>query len=390
MSKTKNHYIKYSRAELENYTKQSESCVKKINCVEPIRFCPIITTDFQQSILRILSKKIGRFDFKLNGIVLDFRNTKILASQCAIRQDSPFTIINVAADFYVFSPQRGAIVSGTLKYINRMSMETIISVVIYRVFNVKVSVKGNVKQELERNSDIQIRVKDFHFDNVIPFIEGELIIKHCYALPCILSIRTGEIFDTKIFAKRSSKKLFEDMVDSGISESSITSEIYKIKDLGGPSGEKSVKIKQEGESSVESSKLQPEVKKKRKRKASNDTDYFSTPIVKRIKAELVSTDDELDPFQGISNMRFVDKPILAPTTKKKKHSEPLNVRQPSTSQSTSNKEQTDIKHEVSDNKSTSVKEKKPKKKKKRELPDDTDDFETSLQLLLNAHIKKEK
>lgn len=173
MNRAKNHYIKYSRAELENYTKQPESCVKKINCVEPIRFSPTIIADFQQSILRILSRKIGRFDVKLNGIMLDFRNTKILATQSAIRQDSPFTIINVAADFYVFSPQRGAVVTGTVKYINRMSMETVISVVIYRVFNVKVTVKGKVKQELEKNSDIQIRVKDFNFDNVIPFIEGE-------------------------------------------------------------------------------------------------------------------------------------------------------------------------------------------------------------------------
>lgn len=173
MHRTKNHYIKYSRLELENYTKQPESCVKKINCVEPIRFSPTITTDFKQSILRILCRKIGKFDNKLNGIVLDFRNTKILASQSAIRQDSPFSIINVAADFYVFSPQRGAIVTGTVKYISRTSFETLISVVVYRVFNVKVTVKGKIKYELEKNSDIQIRVKDFNFDNVIPFIEGK-------------------------------------------------------------------------------------------------------------------------------------------------------------------------------------------------------------------------
>lgn len=173
MNNTRNHYIKYSRAELEHYTKQPESCVKKINCVEPIRYSPTVIADFQQSILRILSKKIGKFDMKLNGIVLDFRNTKILATQSAIRQDSPFTIINVAADFYVFSPQRGAVVTGTVKYINRKGMETTVSVVIYRVFNVKVTVKGKVKHELERNHDIKIRVKDFNFDNVIPYIEGE-------------------------------------------------------------------------------------------------------------------------------------------------------------------------------------------------------------------------
>lgn len=175
MHKTKNHYIKYTRAELENYTKHSESCVQKVNCVEPIRFSPIFTVDFQQSILKILSRKIGKFDTKLNGIVLDFRNTSILNDTSAIRQDSPYSVLNVQTNFYVFSPRKGAIVTGSVRYVNRMSMETVISVVIYRVFNVKVTVKGRVKQEYERNQDITIRVKDFNFDNVIPFIEGEFI-----------------------------------------------------------------------------------------------------------------------------------------------------------------------------------------------------------------------
>lgn len=174
MQKTKNHYIKYTRAELENYTKLDESCVRKVNCIEPVRFSPTIYVDFQAAVLRILSRKIGKFDAKLNGVVLDYRNTKIMSSQSAIRQDSPFSLINVETNFYVFSPRKGAIVTGAVKHINHLSMETVISVVIYRVFNVKVTVKGKIKQELERNQEIQIRVKDFHFENVIPFIEGEL------------------------------------------------------------------------------------------------------------------------------------------------------------------------------------------------------------------------
>lgn len=186
MQKTKNHYIKYTRTELENYTKLPESCVKKINCVEPIRYSPTIISDFQSAILRILSKKIGKYDVRLKGIVLDFRNTKVLGSQTGIRQDSAFSVINVETNFYVFSPRKGAVVTGDLKYINRLNMETVLTVVIYRVFNVKVTVKGKVKQELERNQEIQIRVKDFHFDNVIPFIEGKL--GECAGYECILIV----------------------------------------------------------------------------------------------------------------------------------------------------------------------------------------------------------
>lgn len=180
MHKTKNHYIKYTRVELENYCKHPETCIKKVNCIEPIRFSPTIFGDFQSAILKILSRKIGKYDMKLNGVVLDFRNTRILTSQSGIRQDSAFSVMNVETNFYVFSPRKGAIVTGSVKYINRMNMETIVCVVIYRVFNVKVTIRGKVKQELERNQEIKIRVKDFHFENVIPFIEGK--VTNCCSL----------------------------------------------------------------------------------------------------------------------------------------------------------------------------------------------------------------
>lgn len=380
MHKTKNHYIKYTRAELENYTKHPESCVQKVNRVEPIRFSPTTTIDFQQSILKILSRKIGKFDARLNGIVLDFRNTSILNNQSAIRQDSPYSVLNVQANFYVFSPRKGAIVTGTVKYINRMSMETVISVVIYRVFNVKVTVKGRVKQE--RNEDITIRVKDFNFDNVIPFIEGKFqtfILLVAQFLNIIAFQPTGEIVETVV--AKNSRKLFEDTIDSGISESSVTSEVFKEKSEPGPSRHQDIKIKQERESSVESSS--------RKRKASTDSNSSSAPVApvaKKIKAEPES-DDELDFIFGkldkFSKSNFKESERTPVSLHKDK--EKSSVKK--TKKTTSTIEPASL---VKEEKTTPTKEKKSKKKKKKRL-DLEDDFETSLQLLLDASlIKKEK
>lgn len=174
MHKSKNQYIKYSKAELEDYCKHPETCIKKINCIEPIRFTPTIFATFQSSILKILGRSIGKYNVKLEGVVLDFRNTKILATQSDIRADSAYSVIKVETDFYIFQPRKGAIVTGVVKHINSMAMESVISVVIYRVFNVKVTIRGKVKN-LERNQEIKIRVKDFHFENIIPFIEGKII-----------------------------------------------------------------------------------------------------------------------------------------------------------------------------------------------------------------------
>lgn len=380
MHKTKNHYIKYTRAELENYTKHPESCVQKVNRVEPIRFSPTTTIDFQQSILKILSRKIGKFDARLNGIVLDFRNTSILNNQSAIRQDSPYSVLNVQANFYVFSPRKGAIVTGTVKYINRMSMETVISVVIYRVFNVKVTVKGRVKQE--RNEDITIRVKDFHFDNVIPFIEGEFqtFILLVAQFLNIAFQSSGEVVETVVV--KNSRKLFDDTIDSGISESSVTSEVFKEKSEPGTSRQQDIKIKQERESSVESSS--------RKRKASTDSDSSSAPVApvaKKIKVEPES-DDELDFIFGkldkFSKINFKESERTPVSSHKDK--DKSSVRK--TKKTTSTIEPASLVKE--EEKTTPTKEKKSKKKKKKQL-DLEEDFETSLQLLLDASlIKKEK
>lgn len=361
MHKTKNHYIKYTRNELENYTKLPESCVKKINCVEPIRFSPTIIADFQSAILRILSKKIGKYDVRLKGIVLDFRNTKVLGSQTGIRQDSAFSVINVETNFYVFSPRQGAVVTGDLKYINRLNMETVLTVVIYRVFNVKVTVKGKVKQELERNQEIQIRVKDFHFDNVIPFIEGEFVklldVSVVYYLfHCLI----GEIVDTGIIIK--SRKIFDDTIDSGISESSVTSEVHK--DSAGPSGIKSIKVKQERESSVEST--QEKTKKARKRKQSSDSDSDAAPM-KKVKQEPMTT------------VKEDDEPIAVQRIKREKLT--------SESDDSSAKKSSNL---PATSKGTKKAKKSKKKKKKRYDSDDEDDFETSLANLLNSTVKSRK
>jgi hypothetical protein len=364
MQKTKNHYIKYTRLELENYTKLPESCVKKINCVEPIRFSPTIMSDFQSAILRILSKKIGKYDVKLNGIVLDFRNTKVLTDQSGIRQDSVFSVINVETNFYVFSPFKGAVVTGDLKYVNRLNMETVITVVIYRVFNVKVTVKGKVKQELEKNQEVKIRVKDFHFDNAIPYIEGELCKNYSFQGQFLTFVYSGEIVDTGIIIK--SRKIFDDTIDSGISESSITSEVPK--DVI-----KSIKIKLERESSVEStspSTPREKVKKNRKRKVSSDSDSDAPPpSAKKVKTEPMTPVKEEEPIavQRIKSEKISDSDDSTQRSAKKPKS---NL--PSTS------------------KDSSKEKKSKKKKKKRNNDSDEDDFETSLQNLLNSAIKIRK
>jgi hypothetical protein len=169
--------------------------------------------------------------------------------------------------------------------------------------------------------------------------------------------------------KLATRKLFDDTIvdDSGISESSVTSENQKdtIDDPEpGPSG---IRIKQERRSSTESfGSVTKSPKKSRKRKSSIDSDTFVTPIAKRIKAEPVSSDDEPELPQRVKQEKSIDSDSTETATKKKKKKSKDN----------------------SDSEPSSSKKSKKKKKKKRS---DNDDFDNSLHLLLeSAKVKKEK
>lgn len=320
MGKPKNYYIRFKRAELENYVAHPESCVKKIHKIEKLTFGSNVVNNFKESIQRILSRKIGKYDRSLEGVVLDFRNTKISNIHTSVRYDSAYSVINVETNFYIFQPRKDAIVDGIVKHINIQKMESIISVVIYRVFNVKVTFKGSVKQsDVHHNKEIKIRIKEFHFDNEIPYIEGEMI-------------------DSSTTQTINTRKVFDDVLDSGISESSIHNDLLAN---GNITDDEEYIVKQEKESSP---------KKHKKRKIKEEEDSFTKPPLKKIKQEPISDDDD------IVQPDVIIKKELQETTEVTESSEP---------------------------------KKKKKKKKKRNAEDD---FESSLQMILDSSlpIKKER
>lgn len=119
----------------------------------------------------IATKKIGVYDAESNGIVLDVRNIKLEGTMSLIRYDSPELHLNIHADFYVFQPKVGALLKGVVKHISKKH----VSALIYNVFNVSIRLNGDFKRKLQVNREITIRMKKFDLQNVLPYIEGELV-----------------------------------------------------------------------------------------------------------------------------------------------------------------------------------------------------------------------
>lgn len=162
----------------------------------------------------------------------------------------------------------------------------------------------------------------------------------------------GEIIDSSLIVQRSSKKLFEDTAnDSGISESSnpgvlgekISSAVSRIE----------IRVKQERESSVESTFEQK--RKSRKRRTSEES--VNVPVLKKIKSEPLSTN--IEESQSTPKTTFM-RNITAESASTKSSDVTITASMP--------------------------KESRKKKNKSKEV-----DFETSLQLLMDSckSIKKE-
>lgn len=175
MNKTKLKYVKYTKQELDKYVRDKNSCITLTNSELHVGFPPWGFSNFQETLTNIISRdKIGKFDVKLDGIVLEVRNIKVFGSSYAVHNDDPINHINIKANFYVFQPRIGAIIKGTVKHISHGH----VAVIIYRVFNVSIRFnRSAVRDSLEINQQISFRIKKFDLHGAMPYIEGELIEK---------------------------------------------------------------------------------------------------------------------------------------------------------------------------------------------------------------------
>lgn len=173
MNKTKFKYVKYTKLELDRYVSDEKSCIKRVNSELHVGFPPWGFANFEETLTNIISRdKIGKYDAKLDGIILEVRNIKVLGTVYPVHDDDPYNHINIRANFYVFQPQIGSIIKGVVKHISHGH----VAVIIYRVFNVSIRFDRSERQDaLYINQKISFRIKKFELQGAMPYIAGELV-----------------------------------------------------------------------------------------------------------------------------------------------------------------------------------------------------------------------
>lgn len=173
MNKTKFKFVKFTKPELDRYVRDKNSCISLVNSEMHVGFPPWGFATFQETLTSIIGRdKIGKFDTKLDGIVLDVRNIKVFGTSYAVHDDDPYNHINIKANCYVFKPRVGVVVKGIVKHISHGH----VAVIIYRVFNVSIRFTSDqVRDRLQINQQITFRIKRFDLHGAMPYIEGELL-----------------------------------------------------------------------------------------------------------------------------------------------------------------------------------------------------------------------
>ncbi|KAH8279945.1 hypothetical protein KR054_011744 [Drosophila jambulina] len=176
MAKILQKYIKFSGKELEKYASNPESCVRCINTDMHLAMGPYGMASFKHALHELLIRtKVGIYNSGLDGIVLGIKNIKMLGHTAALRADDPTMHLVINADFYVFRPVTGAILTGVVRHISKHH----VSAVIYRVFNtsIRFTNKKNSRESMVMDQKIKFRIKNFDISNAMPYIEGELLLE---------------------------------------------------------------------------------------------------------------------------------------------------------------------------------------------------------------------
>lgn len=173
MNKTKFKYVKYTKLELDRYVRDKKSCIKRINSELHVGFPPWGFANFEETLTNIISRdKIGKYDAKLDGIILEVRNIKVLGTVYPVHDDDPYNHINIRANFYMFQPQIGSIIKGVIKHLSHGH----VAVIIYRVFNVSIRFdRSEMRNSLHIDQKISFRIKKFELQGAMPYIAGELV-----------------------------------------------------------------------------------------------------------------------------------------------------------------------------------------------------------------------
>ncbi|XP_063987233.1 dentin sialophosphoprotein [Diachasmimorpha longicaudata] len=183
MGSMKTTRITWSMEELTALVNDKKSQVHLIKTQRHIALHPCQLGNLKQSLQDILGDELNHYDDKLHGLLLSYKNPKLLSERAAMLYDSFSCHVDIEADFYVFRPKVGHVLKGVIikKPANHLG------VLVHKAFNVSIPRKDHEGKDWEGNHmsvgdevTFSVQLMDLKPGRgKLPFIRGELVASDC-------------------------------------------------------------------------------------------------------------------------------------------------------------------------------------------------------------------
>jgi len=160
---------------LERLASDPMSCVERVARTAHIALSPASLGNLKAGVAQYFSSHINRYHPALHGILLGYRNPKLMASTGSVLYDQPHIHVDVTADFYMFTPAKGSILCGI---VNKKNFDRIVGCLVHQTFNVSLmgGMQSVTRADNKEGSKVKIEVTRVNYGrDSLPFIQGKLL-----------------------------------------------------------------------------------------------------------------------------------------------------------------------------------------------------------------------
>lgn len=166
--------ITWTQVELKGLLEDEESHVNYERAKRHLGLHPFHLTDLNAALREILTSTINSYDSKLKGIILSYKNPKLLSRMGTVLYDTCYIHVDIEADFYVFRPSVG----DTLKGIVNKKSQDHVGILVHKTFNATIPRPDNDDDwpghSIHIGQEIRFTVTCLDFKDRLPYIRGSM------------------------------------------------------------------------------------------------------------------------------------------------------------------------------------------------------------------------
>ncbi|XP_047112997.1 titin homolog [Schistocerca piceifrons] len=174
---SKKSVLRFTLKELNALIQDEKARVVLQRSIRKLPLQPYSLSDLQGSIHEVLDANLAKFDHELKGILLSYKNIKIVKNIANVLYDDSRLYLTIQADFYLFRPEVGCVLRGI---VNKRSADHV-GCLVHKAFNVSIprpecETDGDWQgYYVEIGQEVTFRVESLDLTGSLPYMLGCLL-----------------------------------------------------------------------------------------------------------------------------------------------------------------------------------------------------------------------